>query len=461
MYNERINETEEERRRRRRRRLEEMKREKRRAELIQRKIIPAAALAVFILAAIGIGGLAARGNRGDQSESSDSSSGQFASAKSGNPGVDGDYVMLTMPPETEAPGGKSAETGAEAPDSVPVPDSGSGGTEAPDSTDAGNGTGLLVNAAAVGAAGNLNTGTETDDPENGSVQGAGGEGSESLQPEIYEAVSTSATTGFADSVISEYGVIIDVENGVILSERNARSAMSPASMTKILTVLTAADALGIGGDDWRSSPVLNETFEITIDITDYSFVNGCSNVGFEVGEKVTVRDLFYGTILPSGADAALGLACYVAGSHEAFVELMNQKLAELGLSESTHFTNCVGLYDQNHYSTVYDIAMILKTAADNPFCRDVLSAHTYRTEATAQHPEGLVLSNWFLRRIEDKDTHGEVICGKTGYVIQSKSCAASLAADVNGKEYICVTAGSSGSKPCINDHVALYQTWLD
>lgn len=424
MYNERINETEEERRRRRRRRLEEMKREKRRAELIQRKIIPAAALAVFILAAIGIGGLAARGNRGDQSESSDSSSGQFASAKSGNPGVDGDYVMLTMPPETEALGGESAGTGM----------------------------GLLGNAADIGAAA-----AETDKPEDGSS----GEGSESLQPEIYEAVSTSATTGFADSVISEYGVIIDVENGVILSERNARSAMSPASMTKILTVLTAADALGIGGDDWRSSPVLNETFEITIDITDYSFVNGCSNVGFEVGEKVTVRDLFYGTILPSGADAALGLACYVAGSHEAFVELMNQKLAELGLSESTHFTNCVGLYDQNHYSTVYDIAMILKAAADNPFCRDVLSAHTYRTEATAQHPEGLVLSNWFLRRIEDKDTHGEVICGKTGYVIQSKSCAASLAADVNGKEYICVTAGSSGSKPCINDHVALYQTWLN
>ncbi len=452
MYNERINETEEERRRRRRRRLEEMKREKRRAELIQRKIIPVAALAVFILAAIGIGGLAARGNRGDQSESSDSSSGQFASAKSGNPGVDGDYVMLTMPPETEAPGGESAGTETEAPDSVPVPDSGSGGTEAPGSGSAETGRDVLGNAAAIGAAA-----AETDKPEDGSS----GEGSESLQPEIYEAVSTSATTGFADSVISEYGVIIDVENGVILSERNARSAMSPASMTKILTVLTAADALGIGGDDWRSSPVLNETFEITIDITDYSFVNGCSNVGFEVGEKVTVRDLFYGTILPSGADAALGLACYVAGSHEAFVELMNQKLAELGLSESTHFTNCVGLYDQNHYSTVYDIAMILKTAADNPFCRDVLSAHTYRTEATAQHPEGLVLSNWFLRRIEDKDTHGEVICGKTGYVIQSKSCAASLAADVNGKEYICVTAGSSGSKPCINDHVALYQTWLN
>ena len=465
MYKERINETEEERRARRKRRLEEMKREKKRAELIQRKVIPAAVLAVLIIAVMGIGGLAARASRGDQGEGADSGSGQFASAKSGNPGADGEYVMLTMPPEAD----HQEDIGLQ--DSGNGSASGHGGTEEdlfgnqsapePDSTDSGNETGLLVNVAAVGAAGNVNIGTEIDDPENGSVQGADGEGSERLQPKSYEAISTAATAGFADSIISEYGVIIDVENGVILAERSAKSSMSPASMTKVLTVLTAADALGIGGEDWRSSSVLDETFEITIDITDYSFVNGCSNVGFEVGEKVTVRDLFYGTILPSGADAALGLACYVAGSHEAFVELMNQKLAELGLSESTHFTNCVGLYDQNHYSTVYDIAVILKTAADNPFCRDVLSAHTYHTAATVQHPEGLTLSNWFLRRIEDKDTHGEVICGKTGYVVQSKSCAASLAADTSGKEYICVTAGSSGSFPCINDHVALYQTWLN
>ena len=183
-------------------------------------------------------------------------------------------------------------------------------------------------------------------------------------------------------------------------------------------------------------------------------------MGFDVGEEVTVRDLFYGTILPSGADAALGLAFYVAGSQEAFVDLMNQELERMNLSETTHFTNCVGLYDENHYSTTYDMAVILKTAADNPFCRAVLSAHTYNTSATEQHPEGLLISNWFLRRIEDKDTHGEVICGKTGYVVQSRNCAASLAEDANGKEYICVTAGSSSTWNCIYDHVELYQTWL-
>ena len=254
--------------------------------------------------------------------------------------------------------------------------------------------------------------------------------------------------------------MIDVENGTILAQRSGMTRINPASMTKILTVLTAANALGIDGSDWETSPVLDEKFTITIEITDYSYVNDCSNVGFEVGEEVTVRDLFYGTILPSGADAALGLACYVAGSQESFVELMNQELEKLGLSDTTHFTNCIGLYDENHYSTTYDMAVILKTAADNPFCREVLSAHTYNTSPTEQHPEGLLISNWFLRRIEDKDTHGEVICGKTGYVVQSKNCAASLAADVNGKEYICVTAGSSSTWNCIDDQVALYQAWL-
>src|SRR5699024_8410476 len=143
------------------------------------------------------------------------------------------------------------------------------------------------------------------------------------------------------------------------------------------------------------------------------------------GETVTVRDLLYGTILPSGADAAAGLAFYVSGSLEGFVDLMNQKLEELGLSDTAHFTNCVGLYDENHYCTLYDMAEILGAAIDNELCREVLSAHTYTTSATEQHPEGLLISNWFLRRIEDKDTHGTVLCAKTGYVVQSGNCAAS------------------------------------
>lgn len=273
----------------------------------------------------------------------------------------------------------------------------------------------------------------------------------------FTAYSTEATAGFRDEIVSKFGILVDVEEGTIIAARSAHDRMNPASMTKILTVLTAAEILGIEDEN---SPILEDRFIMTIEITDYCYVNECSIVGFDVDEIVSVRDLFYGTILPSGADAAVGLAVYVSGSQEEFVNRMNEKLKELRLSDTTHFTNCVGLYDENHYSTVYDIAVILKEAANNTFCRQVLSAHTYTTSLTEQHPEGIRVSNWFLRRIEDKDTHGEVLCGKTGYVRQSGNCAASLATDGNGREYLCVTAGSSGSWQCINDQTGLYQEFL-
>lgn len=280
---------------------------------------------------------------------------------------------------------------------------------------------------------------------------------EEPQPEVFEAFSTSVTAGFWEDIVSQYGVLIDVESQTILAGKDYRSRINPASMTKILTVLTAAEILDISDG---TEEVLDDTFTMTIEITDYSYINDSSIAGFSVDEEVSVRDLFYGTVLPSGADAAVGLAVYTTGSHEAFVELMNGKLEEMGLSESTHFTNCVGLYDEDHYSTVYDIAVILKEAADNPFLRQVLSAHTYNTALTEQHPEGILLSNWFLRRIEDRDTHGEVLCGKTGFVNQSGNCAASLSVDINGREYLCVTAGSSSSWQCIADQQMLYVKYL-
>ena len=264
------------------------------------------------------------------------------------------------------------------------------------------------------------------------------------------ATADAKTELLNSEVVSKNGVFIDVEASRIMGQRDAKVRISPASMTKILTILVAAEHITDADDK----------FEITREITDYSYTNKCSSMGFDIGEQVTIRGLFYGTVLPSGADAALGLAVYVAGSHENFVALMNQKLEELGLSDSSHFTNCVGLYDENHYSTVYDMAVILKAACDNSFCKEVLSAHTYTSSVTEQHPEGITKSNWFLRKIEDKDTRGEVLCAKTGYVVESENCAASLSVGKDGKEYICVTAHSSGTWQCIYDHVALCQQFL-
>ena len=266
----------------------------------------------------------------------------------------------------------------------------------------------------------------------------------------YDAQETDSTTYLgSDSVQSSYALLVDLDDNTIVSQKSAYDRINPASMTKILTVLVAAEHV----------TDLDDTYTITKEITDFSYSHDCSAVGFLDEETVTVRDLLYGTILPSGGDAAAGLACYVAGSMDSFVNMMNEKLAELGLSDTAHFTNCVGLYDENHYCSIYDMAMILKAAVENDLAREVLTAHTYTTSATEQHPEGITISNWFLRRIEDKDTKGTVVCAKTGFVAQSGNCAASYEETDSGKHYICVTANAHSSWRCIYDHVAVYQEY--
>ena len=267
---------------------------------------------------------------------------------------------------------------------------------------------------------------------------------------IYTASETKSTRQISDEIASSNGILIDLGSNTILAEKAAHTRINPASMTKILTVLVAAEHI----------KNLDDTFTMNLKITDYCYVNDCSNAGFANGETITIKDLFYGAILPSGGEAALGLAVYTSGSQEAFVRLMNKKLKELGLSETAHFTNCIGLYDENHYCTIYDMAIIMKAAIENDFCREVLSTHTYTTSKTPEHPEGIIISNWFLRRIEDKETGGEVLCAKTGYVVQSGSCAASYAVDNAGNYYICVTADAHSPWRCIYDHVELYQQFL-
>lgn len=271
----------------------------------------------------------------------------------------------------------------------------------------------------------------------------------SEQTKKYEAHVTNDTITTGSDVISEKSIIIDLSSGDILMQKGYKDRISPASMTKVLTVLVACENL--------TEDQLKDTFTITEEITNYAYSHDCSCVGFSIDETVTVEDLLYGTILPSGADAALGLANYIAGSHEEFVEKMNSKLEELELSDTTHMTNCIGLYDDNHYSSVYDMAMIMEAAIENPMAKKYLSAHKYTTTPTAEHPNGIEISNWFLRRIEDKDSGGTVICAKTGYVLQSKNCAVSYGMDNHGNEFVVCTATSTSSWRCIYDHVAIYK----
>ncbi|SER51360.1 D-alanyl-D-alanine carboxypeptidase family protein [Lachnobacterium bovis] len=263
-----------------------------------------------------------------------------------------------------------------------------------------------------------------------------------------EYKDTKATKDIVNpEIISTNGIVVDIDSKTIIARKNDKQVMCPASMTKILTVLVACEKV----------KNLDDKITITKDMINYVYAHGCSSVGFVEGEQITVKDALYGTILPSGADAALALATYVAGSQDKFVVLMNKKLDEFGLSKTAHFTNCIGLYDDNHKCSMYDMSIILSHALENKFCKKILSTHTYTTSKTEQHPEGCTVSNWFLRRIEDKKMPGKVMCAKTGFVNQSGSCAASYFEDKSKKhKYICVTAGSSSSWKCIYDQVEIY-----
>ncbi len=253
----------------------------------------------------------------------------------------------------------------------------------------------------------------------------------------------------SENVLSNYALLVNLDTGKVVASKEGTVRINPASMTKILTLLVAAENI----------TDLEDTFEMTQEIGDFVFKNDCSAVAFSVGERVTVKDLLYGTILPSGGDAAMCLAEYVAGSQEAFVDMMNAKLDELGISSTAHFTNCIGIYNENHYCTLLDMAMILKAAEENALCHEVLGSRVYTTSQTTEHPEGITVSNWFIRRIEDKDTHGVVRGAKTGFVAQSGCCGASYQVSNDGTHYICVTADAWSSWRCIYDHVEIYDTY--
>ncbi len=255
----------------------------------------------------------------------------------------------------------------------------------------------------------------------------------------------------SEEFTSEYGYLVCVDTGKVLASKSGFVKMFPASMTKIMTVLTARIYI--------SDEHLDDVVKLSYNAKAYDLNHGCSSAGYEEGETLTVRDLFYGTILPSGAEAAYMLAEYTAGTHEAFVDLMNQTVKDLGLEDTTHFANCVGVYDDNNYSNCNDIAVILATAMQDDFLAEVLGTRKYTSSGSEFHTQGVDLSNWFLRRIEDKATGGYVCGAKTGFVNQSGCCGASMMKGNDGKTYICVSGNAWSSWRCIYDHVAAYNIY--
>ncbi len=252
---------------------------------------------------------------------------------------------------------------------------------------------------------------------------------------------------------SSYLVLADADTGEILIERDADKVVYPASMTKVLTVLTAMDYI--------TEDKLDDHIFVCQETMNYVYKHDCSRVGFVLNQEVCVKDLIYGTIVCSGGDAALELAKYCCGSVDTFVEQMNKKVEEMGLSETAHFTNPVGIFDENLHCRVKDIGIIMCAAMQNEFLRDVLKTRIYTTTVYTDDEEikPLEVSNWFIRRIEDKETNGTIVGAKTGFVNQSRNCAVSYMVSDSGKNYVCVTGMAPNAWRAIYDHVALYRSY--
>lgn len=254
----------------------------------------------------------------------------------------------------------------------------------------------------------------------------------------------------AIGVKSQYAALVDLSTGRVVAGRNQDTQMNPASMTKVMTLLVACEHL----------TDLTAPVTITQDAIDAAANAGLTRVGFVAGETVTMADLLYGTILPSGADACITLGRTIAGSDEAFVSLMNEKAAALGLT-ATHFANCTGETAEGHLTTCAEMAVILQAAMENPIARTILTTAKYKTTATPQHPSGIALSNLFLSRMASRDIPGTCLAAKTGYTRAAMCCAASYFVSSTGRTYICVTGHAPTAVQAVTDQAVLYNFYCN
>lgn len=233
---------------------------------------------------------------------------------------------------------------------------------------------------------------------------------------------------------SSNAILVNLDENQIVLDKKSEEKIYPASLTKMMTVLVAIEQISN----------LQEEIILPKHIFRDLLEENASVAGFLPNEKLTVEDLLYGSMLPSGAEASLGLAEYVAESERGFVKLMNEKAQQLGM-KNTHFVNTTGLHHSDHYTTVKDMSLLLQYALTNDDFRNVYTAERYSIKSTNLHPEGITFtSRMFQHMTSSALPGGEILGGKTGYTEDAGLCLASLAL-INGQEYVLVTVGADGS----------------
>lgn len=234
---------------------------------------------------------------------------------------------------------------------------------------------------------------------------------------LHFSISYSVTE--KPDIIAEAAILIDSSTEKILYSKNETEILYPASTTKVLSAILTIENCNL--DDIVTVP-----YEAISTIP-----SGYTVADLQVGEKLTIRQVLELALVPSANDAANTLAFCVSDSIENFANLMNKKVADLGLT-NTHFTNPSGIHNDNHYSTAYDLAMIMK------YCT---------IPATNKYEERVfTTTNELLLRNNSSNYFYEfTTAGKTGYTTKAKNCLISVS-NKDGFELICVVL-SSGMYP--------------
>jgi len=225
-------------------------------------------------------------------------------------------------------------------------------------------------------------------------------------------------------------VLIDINSGTVLQEKNSHEKLPLASVTKVMSMLLIMEAIDSG----------KISFDTKVKVSEHSYSMGGSQVWLEPGEIFTVHELMKAVAIHSANDATVALSEAVAGSEEAFVNMMNEKANELGMNDS-HFLDCSGLTDIGHYSSAYDIALM---------SRELLLKHPKITEYTSiwqdkfrenvpgKKPVGLDNTNKLVRHYDG------TVGLKTGYTGAAGHCL-SASAIRNGQQLISVVLGEPDS----------------
>lgn len=224
---------------------------------------------------------------------------------------------------------------------------------------------------------------------------------------------------------SRNAIFYNLNDNSILYEKNSNDKISIASLTKITTGIVAIENI----------KDVNESVTLTYDDFYGLIEANAAQAGFYAGETVTYKDLLYALLLPSGADAAQALARNVAGSNEAFVDLMNKKAQELGLS-NTHYVNTTGLDADGHYSSMEDVTKIFKYALNNAIFKEIISTSTYTTSDGYLTFSSTVFSTIGRNNLDMPYIKG----GKTGTTDDAGLCLASIG-EYDKVNYMLATCG--------------------